>query len=78
VDVGFKFNDVFLRENVGDNLALASVHVAIACIEDTPPNGHEGIIEVGLEGAVAVGVNNLQGIRVGYGDMIWSYANDFA
>ncbi|MCV5132406.1 hypothetical protein OFL98_27345, partial [Escherichia coli] len=48
VHVGLELLDGLGRESMGDNLALARVLRAVACVEETPANADEGIVEVSM------------------------------
>ena len=63
-DVGLKLKDALLGEDVGDNLALTSVFRPGARVEESAVDGDEGVVKVGLERAVAVRVDDLQGVGV--------------
>jgi hypothetical protein len=76
--MGLKLENALLGEYVGNDFAFASMGYAITRIEDTAPNRHESIVKVGLERAVAMGVDDLQGRRVRDGDMIWCETNEGA
>ena len=57
-----------------DNLALASVLGSVASVEDTPTDGHESVVEIGLERAVAVRVDDLKSVGVRDGQVVWGEA----
>lgn len=56
--LGLKFYNAALRENVGYYLALASVIRAVASIEQSTLDRDEGVVELRLESAIAVGVDD--------------------
>ena len=69
-DVGLKLEDAFLGEDVRDDLALASMFRPGARVEESAVNGDEGVVEVRLERAVAVCVDDLQGVGVCYRNVV--------
>ena len=48
-----------------DDLAFPCVIGPIAGIEKSSMDGHERVIEIALQASVSVGVDDLEGIRVG-------------
>lgn len=69
-DMGLELEDALLREDVGDDLALARMLGARAGVEEPTLDGHERVIEVGLEGSGAVPVHDLERVGVGDGQMV--------
>lgn len=63
-DVGLELEYALLGKDVGHNLALPGVLGARPRVEETALDGHEGVVEVGLQGASAMPVDNLEGVRV--------------
>ena len=61
-----------------DDLALAGMISPVACVEDSAPNGDEGVVEVRLESAVPMSVDECEGLWIGDRDMIWGNADDRA
>ena len=77
-DVGLKLKDALLGEDVRDNLALASMFRPGARVEKPAVDEDEGVVEVGFEGAVAVGVDGVESGGVVYGDVVWGEADECA
>lgn len=75
-NVRFKFANGLLREDMGNDLALARMVDAIASVEDASFDGHKGIIEFRLERSVAVGVNDRECVRLRNGDMVGGQPNE--
>ena len=73
--VRLELEHALLREDVRDDLALAGMLGAGARVEEAALDGDEGVVEVGLEGAVAVCVDCLEGVGVGDGDVVWGNAD---
>lgn len=77
-DLGLELDDTLLGEDVGDDLALAGVLIAVAGVEDAAADGDEGVVEFGLEDAVAVGVDDAEGVGLGDGDVVGGNADEWA
>ncbi len=77
-DVGLELEDVLLREDVGDDLALAGVLDARARVEDAALDGHERVVEGGLERAGAVAVDDLERVGVRDGEVVRRDAHEGA
>ena len=75
-DVRFEFEHALEGEDVGDDLAFPCVVDATTGVEQSAVDGHERVVEVALQGSVAVGVDDLEGVRVGDRDVIWSEPNE--
>ena len=69
-DVGLELEDVFLREDVGDDLALAGMLDARTRVEEAALNGHERVVESRLKRAGAVAVDDLQCVGVRDGQVV--------
>jgi hypothetical protein len=69
-NVWFKLGDAFLREYMGDDLALASMLGPVASVKDSTSDGHECIVEIRLERSVAVRVHDLEGIGIRNGQVV--------
>lgn len=69
-ELGLELDDALLGKDVRHDLAFASVLVAIACVEDTTADGDKCIVEHGLEGAVAMGVDECECVGLGNRDVI--------
>lgn len=77
-DVGLELEHALLREDVRDDLALARVFGARACAEESALYGDERVVEVGLERARAVSIDNRQCGRVRDGEMVGCEADEGA
>ena len=75
-DVGLKLKDALLGEDMRDDLALASMLRPGARVEEPAVDGDEGVVEIGLERAVAVCVDDLQGVGVCHRNVVWRYASE--
>ena len=75
-DVRLEFENVLLREDVGDDLALARVLHARTRVEEAALDGHERVVEVRLERARAVPVHDLERIRVRDGQVVGRDADE--
>jgi len=64
-DVRFKLEHALEREDVRDDLAFPCVIGPIASIEESSVDGHERIVEITFQASVPVGVDDLEGVRVG-------------
>jgi len=64
-NVRFELEHALEGEDVRDNLAFPRVIGPIAGIEKPSVDGHECVIEITLQAPVPVGVDDLEGIRVG-------------
>ena len=73
-NVRFEFDDAFGRKDMRDDLALPSVLCSVASVENTATDGHEGIVKVGLESAVAVSVDDLDSVWVRNREVVRSNA----
>ena len=78
VDVRLELEHVLLREDGGDDLALARVLRARARVEEPALDGDEGVVEVGLERARAVPVDGLERLGVCDGEVVRGEADEFA
>lgn len=61
---------------MGNDLAFARMVYTIASVEDASFDGHKRIIELRLERAVAMGVNDRECVRLRNGDMIGGQPNE--
>ena len=77
-DVGFELEYGFLGEDVRDDFAFTGVFGAGAGVEEAAGDGDECVVEVGFEGAGAVGVDGLESGGVVYGDVVWGEADECA
>ena len=68
--MGLKLKDALLGEDMRDDLALASMFRPGARVEEPAVDGDEGIVKVGLERAIAVGIDDLQGVGVRNGNVV--------
>jgi hypothetical protein len=67
---GLELEDTLLGEYMGDNFPLTSMIDTVSGVEQSSMNGYKGIIKLGFERAVSVGVDNLQNPRVCDGYMV--------
>ena len=65
-----ELQDTLLGEYVGDDFPLTSMIGTVSGVEQSSVNGHKGVIKLGFERAVPVGVHNLQSAWVCDGYMI--------
>ena len=61
-----------------DDLALTGMLGAGARVEETALDGDERIVEIGLERAVAVCVDDLQRIGIAHGNVVGRYLDELA
>jgi hypothetical protein len=59
-----------------DDLALARVCNTVSGVEQAPRDGDKGIIKVGFQRAIAMGVNDLERRRIGYREVIRCDTNE--
>jgi hypothetical protein len=71
-----KFQDTFLREDVGYDLPLSGVLGSITGVEEPAVDRYKGIIEVRFERSCAMAIDNAQRIWVGDRNVIGGNANN--
>jgi len=64
-NVRFELEHALEGEDVRDDLAFPGVIGPIAGIEQSSVDGHECVVEIALQASVPVGIDDLEGIRVG-------------
>ena len=74
----FKIQYVLLRKRVRDHLAFPGVLGAGTGAEDGGADGDEGVVEVGFEGSVSVGVEDVEGSGTVDGDVVGGDADEGA
>jgi hypothetical protein len=72
MDMGFKLDNGLLRKHMEDDFAFACMFGSFAGVEDAMMYGNKGIVEVGLEDAVSVAVDDVKGFELCDEDMIRS------
>lgn len=77
-NVGLELEHVLLREYVRHNLALARMLKTRARVEEAALDRDEGIVEVGLERARPVAVDDLKRIGVRDREVVGRYAHESA
>ena len=75
VNVRLKLDDTLLRKDMRDDFAFACVFGSVAGVEDAATYGDKGIVELGLEGAVSMAVDDAEGFGVRNRHVIWSQTN---
>ncbi len=75
-NVRFELADRLLGEDMGNDLAFARMVDTIASVEDASLDGHERIIELRLERAVAMGINDRECVRLRNGDVVGGQPNE--
>lgn len=79
-NLGLECNDILLREDMRNNLALSGVFVTIPDVEEPPMERHECVVEISFESSGSVAIDRVQGISrcnrnvVGGDANKWSYS----
>jgi hypothetical protein len=76
--VFFELGNGLGGEGVGNGLALSCVLGTIAGIEESSLDGHKDVVVLGLQEAIAVAVDGLDGLVISHGYVIWLYAHELA
>ena len=78
VDVWLKTQNTFLGVYMRDEFSLPGMHRPRLSREYVLPDLIEGLVEIGLGWSVSVSVNDLNRVRVAYGDVIRSESYKWA